>query len=510
MLYRKYRPQNFAELRGLDHIRGVLTTQLAQNNLGHAYLFHGGRGTGKTTTARLIAKSLFCLNRERGYEPCGACVSCGAVSAGTHIDLIEIDAASNRGIDDIRSLREAVHLAPSQSAWKVYIIDEVHMLTKEAFNALLKTLEEPPPHVVFILCTTELHKVPATVISRCQHFTFTQASPETLVGKLKVIVQSEKGKVQESVLESIALRAMGGFRDAENLLEQILHSDNATTTEWLEAHSSPALLYVQAIISQQPKEAITQIANYSKTGGDLELLVHEVLTILRYLLLVRTETLPEGLTIPPEMSDWVNINARNIPEARIMLMITEFTQLSPRNHIRGGDVAMLEVATIKLCHQVVEQELVLDVMSKTEVVVEPAEVVSTEEVAQIESKWPEILAAVRPYNHSIEALLRSCRPLSYDGEVLLIETLYQFHKERLTTPTNLRVLQKTVAEVLGTNVTVSFHMGDRPVEASESEEKLKKDLNLPPVSKSTNLLKEKVASSEASLTGLDIFSTEIL
>ncbi len=200
VFYTKYRPQKFEQLFGLESIARALTSQLKKNQVGHAYLFYGPRGTGKTTMARLLAKEVGC----RG------------------LDLIEIDAASNRGIDDIRSLREKIGLAPTESPYKVYVIDEVHMLTKEAFNALLKTLEEPPAHAILILCTTEPHKIPETIQSRCQKFEFKRASTADIVSKLKFIVESEKAEVTDKDLELLAKNAEGGFRDAETMLEQMI------------------------------------------------------------------------------------------------------------------------------------------------------------------------------------------------------------------------------------------------------------------------------------------------
>jgi DNA polymerase-3 subunit gamma/tau len=219
VLYGKWRPQNFDEVVGQDQIVTTLRNALETGQIAHAYLFSGPRGTGKTTMARILARAVNCANLRHG-QPCNECPACKAIASGTALDLIEMDAASNRGIDDIRDLREKIAYAPSDLKSKVYLLDEVHMLTKGAFNALLKTLEEPPPHAFFILATTELHEVPATVVSRCQRYDFRRVPIDAIVGRLAHICAEEGFSVQPDALELIAKQARGGLRDAITLLEQ--------------------------------------------------------------------------------------------------------------------------------------------------------------------------------------------------------------------------------------------------------------------------------------------------
>jgi len=223
VLYRKYRPQSFAEIIGQEHIVQTLSNAISSGMVSHAYLFSGPRGSGKTSIARILAKAVNCRNRQANqFEPCDKCPSCLEIKDGRSLDLIEIDAASHRGIDEIRELRDGIKFAPAKEKYKVFIVDESHQLTKEAANALLKTLEEPPSHAIFVLATTEIHKMIPTIISRCQRFDFRKLTLPEIVKRLEIISKKEKAKIEKSALELIALNSGGSIRDSESLLDQAL------------------------------------------------------------------------------------------------------------------------------------------------------------------------------------------------------------------------------------------------------------------------------------------------
>lgn len=283
-LYRKYRPQSFANLVGQDHIRTTLMNALKSGKVNHAYLFTGPRGTGKTSTARLVAKAINCLDL-KDAEPCEACDICKDITEGRLIDLIEIDAASNRGIDEIRDLREKINFSPTRARSKVYIIDEVHMLTKEAFNALLKTLEEPPAHVFFILATTEVHKIPETILSRCQRFDFKRIEHAVMVERLSFIAQQEKIEAEPKALEAISRVAQGGLRDAIGLLEQLTVSgkltfDHVRDVLGISGKVSLDKLY-GFLLESDVRKSIEEIGALYNEGYDLTQFTKDFLELLR-------------------------------------------------------------------------------------------------------------------------------------------------------------------------------------------------------------------------------------
>ncbi len=301
VLARKYRPQNFEEVVGQDIITRTLKNALKMNRVPHALLFTGPRGVGKTTMARLLAKALNC---EKGPtdQPCGECPPCQGITQGTNMDVLEIDGASNTGVDDVRQLRESVQYRPSQSRYKVYIIDEVHMLSKGAFNALLKTLEEPPEHCFFIFATTEPHKVPQTIQSRCQRFDFRRIPPQVIVKKLKEIAEQEGIKISDSGLRLLARQAEGSLRDAISLLDQAVSFSGKEISEEklfeLLACVNREYLFElsKALIESKPQKALEILEQTYRTGYDLKQFLKEFIDHFRNLLIVKFTENPQELT----------------------------------------------------------------------------------------------------------------------------------------------------------------------------------------------------------------------
>jgi len=301
-LYRRYRSQTFAEVVGQEHVTRTLKNAIANGQVAHAYLLAGARGIGKTSIARIIAKAVNCPKAKDG-DPCDACETCIAIRDGRYLDLIEIDAASNRGIDEMRDLREKVRFAPSMGQYKVYVIDEAHQLTNEAFNALLKTLEEPPPHVIFVLATTESQRIPATIVSRTQRFDLRRIPHQKMVQQLAAIAKSEKWQVEPAALEAISRHAQGSLRDAESILDQVATfaegkvrvgdvDELLGATDWEETSA-----LFDAIAANDAAKAVGLVRTLVDDGRDLRLFVRRAMDHMRALVLVRaSDTLPETAT----------------------------------------------------------------------------------------------------------------------------------------------------------------------------------------------------------------------
>ena len=291
-LYRKWRPHLWADVVGQEHVVRTIQNAVRGDRIGHAYLLSGPRGTGKTTTARLLAKAVNCLAEERGARPCNACAHCLAVNEARFLDLIEIDAASNTSVDDVRDLRDKINFSPSLGRYKVYIIDEVHMLSTAAFNALLKTLEEPPPHAIFVLATTEVHKIPATVLSRCQQHEFRRIPVNDIATQLRAICKEEQIEIAEDALTLIARQATGSLRDGISLLDQLASTGEAISLDTAQqvlgtATAEEVIKLADAVLERQTAIGLGCIHQALDSGSDPRQYARQVVTYLRGLLLIK-------------------------------------------------------------------------------------------------------------------------------------------------------------------------------------------------------------------------------
>lgn len=360
-LYRKFRPTAFEDVKGQDHIITTLQNQIKANRIGHAYLFCGTRGTGKTTVAKIFAKAVNCENPADG-SPCGECAMCRSIAAGTSMNVIEIDAASNNGVDNIREIREEVAYRPTEGRYKVYIIDEVHMLSIGAFNALLKTLEEPPEYVIFILATTEVHKIPITILSRCQHYDFKRISIETISARLQELMVTEQVDVEDKAIRYVAKAADGSMRDALSLLDQCiafylgqkLTYDNVL--EVLGAVDTEVFSRLLRKILDRDVHSVVEIVDeLVMQGRELSQLSADFTWYLRNLLLVRSsDDMEDVLDVSSENLARLKEEAQMIEDDALIRYIRVFSDLTSQLKYSTQKRVMLEVALIKLCRPAME------------------------------------------------------------------------------------------------------------------------------------------------------------
>lgn len=368
-LYRKFRPGEFEDVKGQDHIVTTLQNQIKANRIGHAYLFCGTRGTGKTTVAKIFAKAVNCEHPVNG-SPCGECAMCKSIAAGTSMNVIEIDAASNNGVDNIREIREEVTYRPTEGRYKVYIIDEVHMLSIGAFNALLKTLEEPPEYVIFILATTEVHKIPITILSRCQHYDFKRISIETITDRMRELMETEQVEVEEKALRYIAKAADGSMRDALSLLDQCIAfylGQKLTYDHVLEVlgavDTDVFSKLLRKVIERDVVGVLDIVEDLVMQGRELTQLAADFTWYLRNLLLVKTsDNIEDVLDVSTENMMQLKEESEMIELDMLLRYIRVFSELSGQLKYATQKRVMLEVALIKLCTPAMEtkQDSLLD------------------------------------------------------------------------------------------------------------------------------------------------------
>ena len=363
-LYRKFRPDNFDDVKGQDHIVTTLTNQIKADRIGHAYLFCGTRGTGKTTVAKILAKAVNCQHPVNG-SPCGECEMCKAIQAGTSMNVIEIDAASNNGVDNIREIREEVAYRPTEGKYKVYIIDEVHMLSPGAFNALLKTLEEPPSYVIFILATTEAHKIPITIMSRCQRYDFHRISIDTIAARLDQLLKIENVQAEEKALRYVAKAGDGSMRDALSLLDQCIAfylGETLTYDKVLEVLGAVDTEVFSHLLRQILKGdvtgAIRTLEELIVGGRELGQCVGDFTWYLRKLLLVKTSENPEeAIDVSSENLKLLKEESEMVDVETLMRYIRILSDLSSQIRYSTQKRVLIEIALIKLCRPAMETNL---------------------------------------------------------------------------------------------------------------------------------------------------------
>ncbi len=514
-LYHKHRPQLFSTIIGQDHIRETLVNEIKTGKIAHAYLFSGPRGVGKTTTARVLAKAMNCKSRKHeNADPCDACDSCQTITAGRAIDVIEMDAASHTGVDNVREqIIDTAHFQPTLSPYKIFIIDEVHMLSTSAFNALLKTLEEPPAHLVFILATTELHKLPDTIISRCQRFAFKKIPYDTMKKHLDEIAKEEDVHISAEVMQKIIRKSDGCARDAVNLLDQIMSTGEKHITPEVASlvlptsHIEDIRSFLDGLATRDAGHALEAIHTVSENGLNVSQFALDLVECLRFALIASTgNSVPNtiGIDLSPDdqkaitefaktigrrelvtlvdmtLKRRAEIKSAPIPELPLELLAVEWcsknseTISHPSSHSSSPKITETMSAKTKEIEKTKiepEQKKPEELKSESEpekksIVERVIDLVSNESIAtmeQAQKAWTDCTRAIEAVSPSLVVVLKMAKITKVSGNTILLSVPYKFHKDKLEEINNRRKIEKILTETFGTTTQYDIAI-DAPAE----------------------------------------------
>lgn len=525
MIYRKHRPQTWADITAQEHVTKTIQQEIISQSHAHAYIFCGPRGVGKTTSARLLAKSLNCKDRKDTAEPCNTCINCNDITASQSIDVIEIDAASHTGVDNVReNIIENARFTPTQSTYKIFIIDEVHMLSSSAFNALLKTIEEPPPHAIFIMATTELHKIPATILSRCQRFNFKHIATVDIVKRLTNLIKQENISAENDILEHVAWRAHGSMRDAESLLGQIiaLAQDNTLTTTSIEnilpqRNLHTLLSALQNAFQGNAQSALSLLQELLENGGYAQHICDDIVDMLRTLITYKTtgtytdtfltqkdKQLIESIAQSTELSSLITslditikraelIGTTPIQSLPLELIFTEIaiehglqtpkppetpkdittdnpkqstndeTKTSNDNH----EPPVTESQESENNHLPAEKEKPTQEESSENTKTPKQTTTTSLTIDDITAKWEVFLKHLHTVNHSLPFVAKTCVPTSIEGNTIEFTLPYEFHQKKLEEPSCRQNMHDALQHVYETELTYKTKLNPNADNADE-------------------------------------------
>ena len=522
-LYRQYRPKTFDELLGQNHITTTLKNQVEKESIGHAYLFSGTRGTGKTSAAKIFSRAVNCLNPQNG-NPCNECTNCKEILEETTMDVIEMDAASNNSVEDIRDLRDKVVYPPAKIKYKVYIIDEVHMLSKGAFNALLKTLEEPPKHLIFILATTEPERLPQTILSRCQRFDFKRITTENLVYNMKNIIKELNVEVEDRVLSLIARNSDGAMRDALSLLDQCVSFDNEKITyeDAIEilgvANKDLIFNMVDDIKEKRLEKSLLVIDEIIQNGKDIQQFIKDIINHFRNLMIIKSSKNPKNILEIDDMERYIK-QSESMDLSYILKALEILTEAETQGKWSTQTRIILEMAVIKMVNieetlsleerikrleevlvprkqadnksqtlqnqvkqkpYIKEEKTKKESVHKEEKIQKPVEIIDDGKELNLDiitREWPKVLHQIKSMKINIYALIMEGQLISFNNNLLTIgyDDGFGFHKEAISSSNNKQFVEEVVSAYFNKNIVVNFIMDNKKLIQEEPKEDNKED-----------------------------------